>query len=190
MLIFNFIIMKNNSKPSFSFLFFFFFLCVMLGERVRELCGQSLGNYKRTNFPVCPGPRAPFIPSELLRYWHAFRRIKFQLTTVDPSSYCVQKCVGEWNAWYHWYLICVFLRRVDKDRSGVISDSELQQALSNGMCSAALLFVFCPLSSHLSPFLHPLLCAFFIFLWLPLFWSLWFPPMSSLHTIALYCSLI
>uniref|UniRef100_A0AAQ5ZJD2 Programmed cell death protein 6 n=1 Tax=Amphiprion ocellaris TaxID=80972 RepID=A0AAQ5ZJD2_AMPOC len=32
------------------------------------------------------------------------------------------------------YLICVFVPRVDKDRSGVISDSELQQALSNGAC--------------------------------------------------------
>lgn len=29
-------------------------------------------------------------------------------------------------------LISVCLPRVDKDRSGVISDSELQQALSNG----------------------------------------------------------
>lgn len=29
-------------------------------------------------------------------------------------------------------LILFFLPRVDKDRSGVISDSELQQALSNG----------------------------------------------------------
>uniref|UniRef100_A0A4W6EIL8 Programmed cell death 6 n=1 Tax=Lates calcarifer TaxID=8187 RepID=A0A4W6EIL8_LATCA len=31
------------------------------------------------------------------------------------------------------YLICVLFPRVDKDRSGVISDSELQQALSNAM---------------------------------------------------------
>lgn len=35
----------------------------------------------------------------------------------------------------------IFLPRVDKDRSGVISDSELQQALSNGEYGA---FLFLP----------------------------------------------
>uniref|UniRef100_A0A665V755 EF-hand domain-containing protein n=1 Tax=Echeneis naucrates TaxID=173247 RepID=A0A665V755_ECHNA len=34
---------------------------------------------------------------------------------------------------YFRNLICLFFPRVDKDRSGVISDSELQQALSNAM---------------------------------------------------------
>lgn len=177
MLIFSFIIMKHNS----NFLFFLFPLCDAgrAGEGVVWTVSGDL--------PVCPGPRAPFIPSELLRYWHAFRRIKFQLTTVDPSSYCVQKCVAEWSAWCHRYLICVFLRRVDKDRSGVISDSELQQALSNGMCSAAPLFVFCPLSSHLSPFLHPLPCAFFIFFMAACFLI---PLITSYVLVTHHCSLL
>lgn len=41
-------------------------------------------------------------------------------------------CVDVWCGKCRSYLICDFLPRVDKDRSGVISDSELQQALSNG----------------------------------------------------------
>uniref|UniRef100_A0A3B5L8U8 Programmed cell death 6 n=1 Tax=Xiphophorus couchianus TaxID=32473 RepID=A0A3B5L8U8_9TELE len=39
---------------------------------------------------------------------------------------------GKVNGANLWIFFPPFLSRVDKDRSGVISDSELQQALSNG----------------------------------------------------------
>lgn len=56
----------------------------------------------------------------------------------------------------------IFLPRVDKDRSGVISDSELQQALSNGKYRASL-------------FLPPFTCD----VWLPSFCLLLFHLLSS-----------
>lgn len=112
--------------------------------------------------------RASFIISELLWCRHALREIQFQLATVDARTHCVSKCVGVWNAWHSLYLICVLLPRVDKDRSGVISDSELQQALSNGMYQR--------LTAHISPsppssyfILALLLLLTFLFLAAPLF---------------------
>lgn len=159
----------------------------------QRLSGRSLGSYERTSCLVCH--RAPFILSELLRYRHMLMRIKFQLANVDARSYCVSKCVGVWSS-CRWYLICVFLPRVDKDRSGVISDSELQQALSNGMCHGLtvlslpflfLSYVHISLPSFSLSFSFPLCLTFLL---LPLFWSLRLPPISLLHTIALHHSLI
>lgn len=71
--------------------------------------------------------------------------------------YCVQTCdVGMWSN-------LIFLPRVDKDRSGVISDSELQQALSNGKYLGPFLF--------LPPVYTPYLSLPFVF-----YCFIFFPP--------------
>lgn len=78
-------------------------------------------------------------------------------------------------------LICALLsRRVDKDRSGVISDSELQQALSNGVY-AHLTSSSSFTSSHFHRFLPalPPCSSFFLFSTLRL------PSISSVHAAAL-----
>uniref|UniRef100_A0A8C7Z3G0 Programmed cell death 6 n=1 Tax=Oryzias sinensis TaxID=183150 RepID=A0A8C7Z3G0_9TELE len=55
-------------------------------------------------------------------------------STGGPTVW-ISAAIVYWSVWLpcgsKLYLICVFIHRVDKDRSGVISDSELQQALSN-----------------------------------------------------------
>lgn len=80
---------------------------------------------------MCVLVRAPLILSELQRDRRALGRIKF-LPVTDDAIVCGLD-VGMRSK-------LIFLSRVDKDRSGVISDSELQQALSNGK-SRAFLFL-------------------------------------------------
>lgn len=150
----------------------------------------SHGTSPRTSLLVYPVHRAPFIFSELLKYWHVCSRIKFQLASADARCCCVCcECVDVWSGSCSRYLICVFLPRVDKDRSGVISDSELQQALSNGsyhffkISATPNLVSFWPLCSHSissSLILIPPLC-FPIFITPPLS----FPSLVATHHFSL-----
>lgn len=87
-------------------------------------------------------------------------------------------------------LICVFLRRVDKDRSGVISDTELQQALSNGSYHCPVFLNFCQTPKLVSSVYSQPLCSLSVF---PIFvtpplsplWSLRLSPVSWPRTISL-----
>lgn len=63
--------------------------------------------------------------------WSDFHRRVPMSAAIVSSSVCGCE-EGKVNGANLWIFFPPFLSRVDKDRSGVISDSELQQALSNG----------------------------------------------------------